>query len=296
MRPVIALWSEPTPRKDHGSSLEATGSYAFTSVKRGYDPQQVDEHVRNLHAALAETRQAHERERLRADHIEKELQETKLRLERIAEEQGNAHGFGQRLENLLRTAAQEAAELRNSATQEATALLEQARADAEAHRHEVEQSLIMRIATLDQEAAQRKVALDEREREIAEQTEAAREQAARMLAEARRQAEEIHREAKAQADADQREAEEQIRQRHDVARMELDRLRRLHDDVRGQLAELLETLTQEFDHPVEEDDHPPQTEPLRIPTQNWTRVAPRAYEHESFSLQTDEPGSPSSAA
>jgi hypothetical protein len=146
----------------------------------------------------------------------------------------------------MRTAEQEAAEVRTSATREATALLERARADAEAHRHEVEQSLITRTAMLDQEAAQRKVELDERERQIAEQGAASRQEAERMLAEVKRQAEQLHQDAQARAEQERLKVEKVIRDRQEAAEQELSRLRSLHDEVRGQLARLLESLAGEF--------------------------------------------------
>jgi cell division septum initiation protein DivIVA len=235
------------------SPAEPPQGNVFDLARRGYDRQQVDEHMRTLHAALADAQNAHQRERRRADWAEGELRNVQAQLEQRSAELadgrdsgGAAQGFGYRVEKLLRTAEQEAAEVRTSATREATALLERAREDAEAHRHEVEQSLIARTAMLEQEATHRKVELDERERQIAEQAEAAREDAERMLSEVSRQSEQLRQDARARAEQELLKAEKAIRERHEAAEQELGRLRSLHDEVRGQLARLLDSLAGEF--------------------------------------------------
>jgi hypothetical protein len=254
------------------SPVESGQSAIFDLVRRGYDRQQVDSYVRTLvvqlnelqqahqplinqlnelqqqqQAQVSELQQAHQREHRRADWAEGELHTTRSQLEQLKEQgDGGQQGFGYRVEKLMRTAEQEAADVRSSAAREATSLLERARKDAEAHRHEVEQSLIHRTATLDQEGAQRKVELDERERQIGEQAAAAREETERMLSEVRRQADQLHHEAAARAEQERLKAEKSIRERQEAAEHELGRLRALHDDVRGQLARLLESLANEF--------------------------------------------------
>jgi cell division septum initiation protein DivIVA len=254
--------------------MDLAQSNIFDLVRRGYDRQQVDDHIRTLIAQLselqqvhqplvgqlnelqqqhqplvsqvAELQQAHQREHRRAEWAESELRSVRTQLEQLSDQPGGQQGFGYRVEKLLRTAEQEAADVRSSAAREATSLLERARKDAEAHRHEVEQSLIHRTATLDQEAAQRKVELDERERQIGEQANAARDEAERMLSEVRRQSDQLHHEAAVRAEQERIKAEKSIRDRQEAAEHELSRLRSLHDEVRGQLARLLESLANEF--------------------------------------------------
>jgi chromosome segregation ATPase len=254
--------------------VDLTQSSIFDVVRRGYDRQQVDDHIRTLAAQLNELQQAHrplvnqvaelqqkqqplvaqvselqaahQREHRRAEWAESELRSVRAQLEQIGDQPTGQQGFGYRVERLLRTAEQEAGEVRSSAAREATQLLERARKDAEAHRHEVEQSLIHRTATLDQEAAQRKVELDERDRQIGEQAETAREEAERMLSEVRRQADQLHHEAAVRAEQERIKAEKSIRERQEGAEQELGRLRSLHDEVRGQLGRLLESLANEF--------------------------------------------------
>lgn len=254
--------------------VELAQSSIFDVVRRGYDRQQVDDHIRTLAAQLSELQQAHrplvnqvaelqqkqqplvaqvaelqaahQREHRRAEWAESELRSVRTQLEQLSDQPNGQQGFGYRVERLLRTAEQEAGEVRSSAAREATQLLERARKDAEAHRHEVEQSLIHRTATLDQEAAQRKVELDERERQIGEQADAAREEAERMLSEVRRQADQLHHEAAVRAEQERIKAEKSIRERQEGAEQELGRLRSLHDEVRGQLGRLLESLANEF--------------------------------------------------
>lgn len=263
------------------SPAEPPQGNVFDLARRGYDRQQVDEHMRTLHAALADAQNAHQRERRRADWAEKELRNVQAQLEQQSAEMadgrdggsGAAQGFGYRVEKLLRTAEQEAAEVRSSATREATALLERAREDAEAHRHEVEQSLIARTAMLEQEATHRKVELDERERQIAEQGEAAREDAERMLSEVSRQSEQLRQDARARAEQELLKAEKAIRERHEAAEQELGRLRSLHDEVRGQLARLLDSLAGEFG---ERRGTQPQQQQQPVPARPQPRPHPRS--------------------
>jgi hypothetical protein len=239
-------------------------SHLFDVVRRGYDRQQVDDHLSTLLAQLTEVQQAHQHEHRRASWLENELQNTKAALERASqqvESADQAQGFGYRVEKLLRAAEQEAAEVRATASREATVLREQVRKEAEAHRHEVEQALITRTTALDQQAAQRKVELDERERQSAEQVTAAREEAERVLAEVRRRAEHILEDAKADAERERRAAETAIRDRHEEAMEELHRLRGLHEEVRGQLGRLLESLASEFGQQLEPTQRPDQARP-----------------------------------
>jgi cell division septum initiation protein DivIVA len=220
----------------------------FDLVRRGYDREQVDEHMRTLLTQLAELRQAQQQERRRAEWGEAELRTLRAQLEQQSAQLAENHeqGFGYRVEKLLRAAEQEATEVRSSAAREAALLLEQARADAETHRHEVEQSLIARTATVEQEVTRRKVELDERERQIGEQAVAARENAERLVSQARRQSEQIRQDAQLAAEQERLKAEKAIRGRRDAAEQELARLRGLHDEVRSQLARLLDSLAGEF--------------------------------------------------
>lgn len=274
---------------------QAAQTNVFDLVRRGYDRQQVDDHMRTLLAQLAELRQAHQRERRRAEWGEAELRNLRAQLEQQSTHsaEGQEQGFGYRVEKLLRTAEQEAVEVRSSAAREAAALLEQARADAEAHRHEVEQSLIARTATLEQEATRRKVELDERERQIAEQAIAARENAERMLSEVRRQSEQIRKDAQLQAEQERIKAEKAIRARHEAADQELARLRGLHDEVRGQLARLLESLAGEFagTDAIHMHRSQPSVQQPGIPQGNRPRPHPRPHvaEHEPGSRNRHEP-------
>src|SRR5581483_4633687 len=98
-------------------------SHIFDVVRRGYDRQQVDEHLEALLNQLAEAQRAHQQELRRANWIEGELRNAQAALERqatqlaeSAEQGGGQQGFGYRVEKLLRAAEQEAAELRSAAT------------------------------------------------------------------------------------------------------------------------------------------------------------------------------------
>jgi len=227
-------------------SAKVTRSNIFDVVRRGYDPQQVDDHMRTLLTQLSQAQKAHQHEQRRARWIESELKAARAALERQDPDQGSQQGFGYRVEKLLRTAEHEATEVRSSASREATVLLEQARKEAESHRHDVEQALITRITALDQQATQRKVELDERERYVAEQTAAARAEAERIIAQVQRRAEQLHREATVLADRARHTAEKIIRDRHESAVRDLNRLSALRAEVRGELSRLLDVLANEF--------------------------------------------------
>jgi cell division septum initiation protein DivIVA len=222
----------------------------FEQVRRGYDRQQVDAHLRALQTRLAELRQAHRQEHQRADWVEKELREARELLERRAATvppgAPKEEGFGFRVEKLLRTAEDEAAEVRNDAAREAAALLDNARSDAERHRQTVEQSLVARAATLEQEAAQRRAELDGRERQISEQAAASQAETDRVLAEVRRHVAQVSHEAQTRVEQERARAEQANRERQEMAEKELERLRSLHDEVRRQLAHIYDSLTREF--------------------------------------------------
>lgn len=236
----------------------------FDLTRRGYDRRQVDDHVTNLLVQLSEAERARRREEGRANRAESELAEVRERLrsqagrpdaERPGDEgswgeAGSAHhGFGLRVEKLLRAAEQEAAETRDTATQEATTLLEQARSEAEAHRAEVETSLNARQNEIDKKIARNQVELDDRERQVTEQSVAAREKADRLLAEARERATQIEAEARAQAAQQLAETERAAEGRRAEADEELARLRGLRRGVRGDLARMLALLAEELERP-----------------------------------------------
>lgn len=241
---------------DLGSeSSTPSQSHVFDLSRRGYDREQVDEHMRTLLANLAATHKAHQYEHERANRVDADLRAVQAELRQLQLEQTDRHAqngegqhsFGYRVERLMRTAEQEAADVRASAAREATAMLEQAREQAEAHRHEVEHSLIARTATLEQDAARRGVALDERERQIAAQAAATQAEADRVLAEARQQADQQRDDAHTRSELERIKAEKAIRVRQDSAEHELVRLHTMHDEVRGQLGRLLTSLAGEFE-------------------------------------------------
>jgi hypothetical protein len=87
----------------------------FDLVRRGYDREQVDEHMRTLLTQLAELRQAQQQERRRAEWGEAELRTLRAQLEQQSAQLAENHeqGFGYRVEKLLRAAEQEATEVRS---------------------------------------------------------------------------------------------------------------------------------------------------------------------------------------
>ena len=262
------------------AARRSTTAQPFSLVRRGYDRREVDDRVQAMATQLGELRVAHRREGRRAAVAEEQLHATLARVEQLTQsgEQGGSgqQGFGYRVEKLLRAAEHEASEARSAAASEATALLERAREDAEAHRHEVEQALISRGSELDHRAAQRTVELDERQRQIGKHAASARDEAERALADAHRDAEQIRQQAQARALADRADTERAIREQRAGAEQELCRLRVLRDEIRGQLATLLESLAPEF------GTHPP--EPSRLQrhasySPHQPHPQPRPYPH-----------------
>jgi hypothetical protein len=257
------------------AQFDLARSDVFDLARRGYDREQVDYHVGALAVQLRQLYEAHQpvanrleellrqreplttqivelegacqREHRRAERAENELHAARRELERLAEQHDDGRqGFGYRVEKLLRSAEQEAGEVRSHAAGEATSLLERARNAAAAHRQKVEQSLIHRTETLAEQAAARTVELDERDRQIGEQADAAADERERMLGEVRRQAEQLHHEAVVRAEQVQLETQQAIQERLRAAGHELGRLRSLHDGVRNELGRLLESLATEY--------------------------------------------------
>lgn len=215
----------------------------FETVARGYEPAAVDAHVDSRTAEVAALRRdldISERRRRQAEHhagaADAEL--------RSLRDGGQAdHGFGQRIERVLRLAEQEASDLRDSAAPEASSLIEGARARAEQHRHEVEQDLIARSAVLDGKAAQRSAELLEREQQIGEQLAAARAEAGAVREAADREAQR----GVEQADADARQvrdrAAQEARELVAQAGKEADRLGAVQVEARTDITRLVELLT-----------------------------------------------------
>lgn len=253
----------------------------FAVVPRGYDRGQVDEHLRMLAEQVTVWRVGYQHQQRRADSAEGQLHRARTELERRstagaeAGEAGGcsqARGFGYRVEKLLRAAEHEAGEVRSAATREATALLDRMRGQAEARRHEMEQSLISRADALHQQAALRRVELDERERRIAEHTAAAQNEVERMFSQARQQCDQLRLEARARAERERAAAQDAIRERRSSAEQELGRLHRLHDQVRDQLARLLDSLAGEFEAATPQPDPPP---PARAQSVEVVQPPPR---------------------
>ncbi len=104
------------------------GGAGFDVVLRGYDRRQVDERLRFLGAELAAAEQALGAAQERTADIEDEL--ARVRLEAGMREPA-APVFGDRVERILRLAAEEAEEVRGRAAEEATTTVREARLEAQ---------------------------------------------------------------------------------------------------------------------------------------------------------------------
>jgi cell division septum initiation protein DivIVA len=224
----------------------------FATALRGYERNQVDEHLdrrdrelASLRAELDDARAERDRALAEAESRSQELRDARAKSAHL-EPAAKEDSFGFRAEKLLRMAEQEAADIRSTASRESAGIIEKARTEAEAHRHEVEQTLITRASLLEQQAAKRSTALQEREQQIGEQLAAAREQAEQLQANAMRAAERLREESEEAAEQTRQRAETDARRRLDEAGKEITRLSGLQADVRGELAQLAQLITTEL--------------------------------------------------
>ena len=218
----------------------------FTTVVRGYDRIEVDEHV-------GAQQQLVERLRSELADAERRLHDTERRVETLEQENRNRpapasmdEGFGVRAERLLRLAEQEAAEVRGEAAEEAAALRQQVREDVERQRHEAAQALIQRSAQFDEQAAQRTAELQRREQQIAEQLASARSEAEAVQAAARRAADQYRQRVEADAEEIKTRAAAEVAQAREQAQQDLDRLTSVGNGVRAELGRLSVRLGQEI--------------------------------------------------
>src|SRR5882757_3410414 len=219
----------------------APSSDMFEVVWRGYDRDQVDEHVRVLLEQLQEARRRVDTTERGLHSVQKEL----VNAQQIAATDGS-NSFGLRLEKMMRIAENEVAESRRKAAEDATAMMEKARAEAEAHRHDVEQQLINRATTLDQEAARRNGTLQEREAEIAAELAAAKQRAEELRSDAETDAERVRQQAEAVAGQLRARAEKAAQQQRDVASREVSHLAKVQEDARSEIRRLHEMLGAEL--------------------------------------------------
>jgi DivIVA domain-containing protein len=223
----------------------------FTTVVRGYDRIEVDEHVGKLQRLV---------ERLRADlaAAESRLRDTERQVEGLEHENRTNRtrlesaqtplddGFGVRAERLLRLAEQEAAEVRGEAAEEAAAMRQQVREDIERQRHEAEQALIARSAKFDEHASQRTAELQRREQQIAEQLTAARSEAEAVQSAARRSADHYRQRVEADTEEFKTRVAAEVAQLREQAQQELSRLTSVESGVRAELRRLSARLGQEI--------------------------------------------------
>lgn len=212
----------------------------FDVVFRGYEREQVEQHLQDLVARLAAAEQAREAAEQRIRTVEEELHSVRARSD--ADRPISQDSFGFRAEKILRMAEHEAADVRSRAAKEATVIVEQARAEAEKHRHEVEQALIARSAELDQEAAKRTVAIQEREQQAKALLAGARDESARIADDARTGADKLAAEAEARAEQLRKRTEDECRRRREAAEQELRRIGDLRNDVRTDISRLYKLL------------------------------------------------------
>jgi cell division septum initiation protein DivIVA len=223
----------------------------FGTVVRGYERDEVDRYVGQVHRMMARLRSeltdAEERRRRaeqRIDVLENENRAVRARLESTATPPDE--GFGVRAEKLLRLAEQEATEVRSEAVEEAAALRQQVREDIERQRHEAERTLIARSAQFDEHAARRTAELQQREQQIAEQLTAAREEAEAVQSAARRSADHYRQRVEADVEQVKTRVNAEVAQIREHATQELDRIAVIESGVRAELRRLSSRLSHEI--------------------------------------------------
>src|SRR5580692_12222682 len=103
------------------SLLEEAPPHEFVTAMRGYDRQQVDEHIRQIEADG-------QRHREQAQAMQRELSEARRQFRE--QERPTYSGLGARIEQLLRLAEEQATEVVQAARSEANEIKAAAKADA----------------------------------------------------------------------------------------------------------------------------------------------------------------------
>ncbi|HEY0813777.1 MAG TPA: hypothetical protein VGE11_10905 [Pseudonocardia sp.] len=203
------------------STVDIGVDVGFATVRRGYDRDQVDAAVRELHAQLTAARARAAAAEVRSGAAAGGDAGTPERA-----------GPGRRMEKLLRAAEEEAKEIRAQATREVAAVLARARADAEQEQDEHRARW-----------AQREAAIADAERAMAAAAAEAQQQVRALLEVAERDAQHIRREAHDWAEQTRLYAEHTAAQRTEQARAAVERLVGVQAEVRADLERLMRTLS-----------------------------------------------------
>jgi cell division septum initiation protein DivIVA len=246
----------PAPR-DNPASSSRPETPAFANVLRGYDRNQVDDHLSRLQAdndamrrELGESDTRRQRAEQQAAAAEKELKAARATPAK-APQAAPEESFGFRAEKILRLAEQEAAEIRAVTSRDSASLVEKARAEAEKYRHEAEQTLIARSALLDQQAAQRSAELLDREKQVEAQLDSARAEASSVQDAARIAADTYRRQADADAESVRERAALDAARLREQASQEVARLDALRLGTQTELGRLVGLIQSELKRPTD---------------------------------------------
>jgi len=235
-----------------------TSEPGFARVRRGYDPQQVEDYLDRVELALNDADARHAEDERRRTGLEGQLQELKAQMadaeRRAAGRPEPGSQLGERLTRMLALAEEEAAALRLSARQEADTLLtaakegaakETAVRTAELEKREQELAKAQRAAEAATVQVQRDVegikatALREAERELAQ----ARARAEAMRADAQRDAEKARVTAREDVRLLHDEARREAANMTAEARRQVEELSRQRDAIGRQLQQLRDAVS-----------------------------------------------------
>ncbi|KID31655.1 DivIVA domain-containing protein [Prauserella rugosa] len=207
------------------ASPNPTKSGAFTTVFRGYDQVQVDEHLKKLSAKLEQTSRSRDdatasvAELTKAlGHAQQELVETKAALTRMAEEPTGPAAMSERVKTMMKLAEEEIDELRKKAEEEADATRsaadsysEKTREDARAEAKRLAEEAERERTRLDEEAAKQRADAEKASQDkIAAAEKKSSEEIAAAKAEAEKSAKQLTDDATKRADAMLAEAEAKL--------------------------------------------------------------------------------------
>jgi cell division septum initiation protein DivIVA len=128
----------------------------FELALRGYARSEVDRHIEELEAVIADLRVQLQREQNRREAVEAHVYALKAPLEQAAPRPTPAGPTeGPLAEKLVRLARREAAELRAAARKDAATMLEEARREVEQYRYDAHQSIMQWARALDEDIGNR---------------------------------------------------------------------------------------------------------------------------------------------
>ncbi|MDQ2706935.1 MAG: hypothetical protein M3Z25_04570 [Actinomycetota bacterium] len=219
-----------------GGPYNAVSPVAFDVTRRGYDRDQVEKHLAGLAAELEGYRPRLAETQQRLAEAEQRLAETQQRLAEA--DRAGGHGFGERVETMLRVAEHEAAEVRAVAAEKAAATIEQARIQAESLEREATRAAAAQQVAAEQRTRQLEARIQAHLAAMDSEITAARMEAVAIVAKAEGLAASTVERAEVRARDTRAAADRAAAEQREKARSEIGRLAGTRDGVRSDLARL----------------------------------------------------------